>query len=211
MEPEQLAGVGDDLTHLALCYQASKDHAKAIEAFDMSLSIKRSIYSDEPDHPSVAVSLSLQATSLWSLALLAGDFKNTEDTKKCLEQHQQSLEMLQVYYQGNPQPDVATTLYSIGNHHFHHGQHAEAEEALQESIRIWRQLSSTPPDNMARSLCGLGRVFLVQGQLERAVHLLEEGLDMFRQVLPDDHEDIKSSEGLVKRTRAKLAAQLEEQ
>ena len=63
--------------------------------------------------PTILVSLSLQATTLWSLALLAGDFKNTEDTKKCLEQHKQSLEMLQVYYQGAPQPDVATTLYSI--------------------------------------------------------------------------------------------------
>lgn len=198
VEPDHLASVADDLTHLALCYQASKDHAKAIEAYDMSLSIKRSIYNEEPDHPSIAVSLTLQANSFWS----TGDFK------KGLEQQKLSLEMLQRHYQGTPQPDVATTFYHIGDHHIQHSQRTEAEEALQESIRIWRQLPSAPPDSMARSLCCLGRVFLARKQLERAIHMLEEGLEMFREVLPGDHEDIKSSERFLEGTRAKIAAQL---
>lgn len=76
----------------------------------------------------------------------------------------------------------AKALYGAGAMAFFHGDYLEAQEQLEESVSIGRELGAAGKRNLAHALTTLGQVALFQGNPTMARELAGEGARLFQEV-----------------------------
>ncbi len=133
-----------------------------------------------------------EAWAVYALRNLAATQMHYGEYGKALELHDQALE-LQRGLHGPDDPEIATSLYSLGALHRVRGEPAEAERHLRRARVVFASNFGPKHTRVAAVDNSLGRVLLALGRLPEAREHLERALAVRLELLGEDHVQVANS------------------
>jgi tetratricopeptide (TPR) repeat protein len=105
-----------------------------------------------------------------------------------------ALEIRLGQYGRQPRPEVAECFHLLATILLEAGTYREAELLFQDALGLWRQLGGHDLQVLS-SLAGLGQAIGQQGRLDEAERVVNQALQLARQVLNDDHPTVVGLQG----------------
>jgi tetratricopeptide (TPR) repeat protein len=163
--------VATTLNNLGAALRGLRRYEAAVKAYQQALAIRRRLAQQQPQvyEPNVATTLNNLGAALRGLRRYEAAVKAYEEAlaiRRRLAQQQP-----QVY-----EPDVATTLNGLGNALRGLRRYEAAVKAYQQALAIYNRYDI--PDEKARTLGNLGRLYLSERRYEDALPYLREAADL---------------------------------
>ena len=105
---------------------------------------------------------------------------------EALARHQEVLD-IQRRRLGDDDPEMASTLYSLGSLYRRQGELGEAESLMRQALAVYETAYGSDDTRVATVKNSLGRLLYLQGRPVAARKLYEEALEAQRRLLGDDH------------------------
>jgi CHAT domain-containing protein/exonuclease VII small subunit len=159
------------LNNLGNALWGLRRYEAAVEAYQQALAIRRRLAQQQPEvyEPDVAMTLTNLGNALWGLRRY----------EAAVEAYQQALAIRRRLAQQQPQvyePDVAMTLNNLGTALWGWRRLEAAVEVYQQALAIYNRHDI--PDEKARTLGNLGRLYLSERRYEDALPYLREAADL---------------------------------
>ena len=221
--------VGESYNNIGLVYFAVGNYTEALKNLTKALDIKISVLGDK--HPSVADSYnnigsvysklkdkqkSLEyyekALNLWLLSYgensprVALGYNNVgsllDDNDKALEYLNKSLIIRKSLY-GDMHSNVANSYYNIADVLKNNKDYKTAENYYKNAIYIWETVFKKH-QFIAIGYNGLGNLYCLQNDYEKALECYHKSLDMYIDVFDKNHPKIQEIQSKISETEAKL-------
>jgi non-specific serine/threonine protein kinase/serine/threonine-protein kinase len=173
-QPEVRAAIQSTL---GLTYQKLTLYDEAVGHLSTALETRRQIFGDH--HPDVLVSMNELA---WAIHYQSGSEYNERTEQLAREALEKGRLLL-----GPDHPNVAKSLYILGDQRMHQFDYDQAERYYLEALTIQRKVFGEDHEDIALTLQDLGRIYLDQDDFENAYNYYYEAYDMLRSIFPDGH------------------------
>ncbi|CAF1015675.1 unnamed protein product [Didymodactylos carnosus] len=185
-QEENLSLIYDNIGH---GYRLKRDYDKALcnyqRAYDLSLNAQPSRVQD-----TMRISNNIGVV-----------YYEMKEYKTALEHFEKALPVLEEHHKKNRQ--TAHTLNNIGLVYSEQGDYVRALEYLTKAHRMREAMHSKHPDTAA-SLSNIGMVYHYKRFFETALTFYVRALEMYTELLPQGHLNIKQTEENIKLTKGQL-------
>lgn len=184
--------ISDCLMNLGAVYQDLGDLDRAINYYQLSLSMKKCIYEMAP-HPTVAA----------LLVNLGAAYRKKGETRRAIESFKEGLKI-----RGQPRLTKAQLLNNLGNAHADLEEMDQAIDCFNSSLEIKRGIyQDRPHRDIANSLTNLGRLYCDSNQLPKAFSHLISALSIYRELYHEiSHPDAANTLTLLAEVYLKMEA-----
>ncbi|CAH1800734.1 unnamed protein product [Owenia fusiformis] len=174
--------VSSSLYNIGIIYSEMGENTKALDSFQESVKIRKQLNQEQ----------NLFVSTLYYMGIVHD--KMGEHTK-AKDYHRQVLEIYKEIHQDCPHPNIARSLYKLGN------TYDDLEQAVkyhQDGLAMYKKIhKDRPHQDVTRSLRSLGKVEENKGDYKQALNYYHESLDMALQYGSDCHSDYQEALKLI--------------
>nr|XP_047125694.1 uncharacterized protein LOC124807636 [Hydra vulgaris] len=171
---------GESLNNLGVAYSSKNRYDEAVECYNNSLKIYKSIYKDEPN-PNVASCLNN----------LGEAYRNIGQYDQAIEKFKESLKVIKLICQSKSHPSFAASLNNLGLVYNRKKNYDNAIKYYEKSLKIHKLIyKDEPHPRVADCLNNIAITYRANGQYDQTIKYYKKSLKIYKFVYQDEFHPV---------------------